>query len=133
MHKKTLDLLAEKCGLFGEGLRYHIMKNGGFKLWFSDEDILEQALDHLKTREFSMYIEYNPPQPQQIAVEHDVVEKDVQTKKNKGKGKTRGKDKGKATVDKDDDFQFLGNVPVDDVGNILPGVGYNEFDEGGVE
>ncbi|KAK4424986.1 hypothetical protein Salat_1692200 [Sesamum alatum] len=62
------------------------------------------------------------------------------TKKNKGKGKARGKGKSKATVDKEDGFQFLGNVPVDDVGNILPGAGFVgdlgdqainiEFDEG---
>ncbi|KAL2226798.1 UNVERIFIED_CONTAM: hypothetical protein Sindi_2038500 [Sesamum indicum] len=39
----------------------------------SDEDILEQALDHMQTREFTIYIEHTPPEPNEVAVETSPV------------------------------------------------------------
>ncbi|KAK4414069.1 hypothetical protein Salat_2819700 [Sesamum alatum] len=38
-------------------------------LLYSDEDILEQASNHLESRKFTVYIEQNPPQPEEVAVE----------------------------------------------------------------
>ncbi|KAL0342266.1 UNVERIFIED_CONTAM: hypothetical protein Scaly_1889200 [Sesamum calycinum] len=128
MNKNNLDLFAEKCGISGEGLRYYIIKNGGFKLLLNDEDILEQVLEQLEKREFTVYIEFDPPKPQEVAVESDRVGKNAtEKKKNKGKKKGRGngKDKGKV-IREEDDIEFLGEVSVDDVGNILPGGGVGE-------
>ncbi|KAK4405526.1 hypothetical protein Sango_0559100 [Sesamum angolense] len=95
MNKNNLDLFAEKCGISGEGLRYYIIKNGGFKLLLNDEDILEQVLEQLEKREFTVYIEFDPPKPQEVAVESDRVGKNAtEKKKNKVKKKEgNGKDK----------------------------------------
>ncbi|KAK4435050.1 hypothetical protein Salat_0668200 [Sesamum alatum] len=92
MNKRTLDCIAEKYGISVEGIRYYIIKNGGFKLLYSDEDILEQALNHLESREFTVYIEQNPPQPEEVAVECGL-----------------GKEKGKKHVSDSNDFEFLGS------------------------
>ncbi|KAL2235316.1 UNVERIFIED_CONTAM: hypothetical protein Sindi_1263800, partial [Sesamum indicum] len=116
MNRQNLELFAEKCGVSGEGIRFYIIKNGGFKLLFSDEDILEQALDHMKVSEFMVYIEHTPPQPNEVAVETGTVRgKKGQTKakgkgKKKGKGKVMDKEKGKTKVVEDDDIVFLGVV-----------------------
>ncbi|KAK4389983.1 hypothetical protein Sango_2061600 [Sesamum angolense] len=99
MNKNNLDLFAEKCGISGEGLRYYIIKNGGFKLLLNDEDILEQVLEQLEKREFTVYIEFDPPKPQEVAVESDRVGKNAtEKKKNKGKKKGRGNGKDKEGV-----------------------------------
>ncbi|KAL2235253.1 UNVERIFIED_CONTAM: hypothetical protein Sindi_1257500 [Sesamum indicum] len=116
MNRQNLELFAEKCGVSGEGIRFYIIKNGGFKLLFSDEDILEQALDHMKSREFTVYIEHTPPEPNEVAVETGPVRgKKGKTKakgkgKGKGKGKVMEKKKGKTKVADDDDIVFLGVV-----------------------
>ncbi|KAK4432372.1 hypothetical protein Salat_0999300 [Sesamum alatum] len=57
----------------------------------------------------------------EVAVEPAGMEREVDKKKNKGKRKARDNGKGKTTVYKEDDMQFMGNLPVDEVGNILPG------------
>ncbi|KAL0405685.1 UNVERIFIED_CONTAM: hypothetical protein Slati_3882400 [Sesamum latifolium] len=122
-----MDLFAEKCGISGPGIRYYIIKNGGFKLLFSDEDILEHALDQVKNREFHVYIEYDPPQPKEVAVESARIEKNaVEKKKNKGKQSKREKGKDKGKVTREDDIEVLGEVPVDEVGHIIEGVGFVE-------
>ncbi|KAL2243747.1 UNVERIFIED_CONTAM: hypothetical protein Sindi_0492700 [Sesamum indicum] len=116
MNRQNLELFAEKCRVSGEGIRFYIIKNGGFKLLFSDEDILEEALDHMKAREFTVYIEHTPPQPNEVAVETGTMRgKKGQTKakgkgKKKGKGKVMDKEKGKTKVVEDDDIVFLGVV-----------------------
>ncbi|KAL2253101.1 UNVERIFIED_CONTAM: hypothetical protein Sindi_0104800 [Sesamum indicum] len=114
MNRQNLELFVEKCGVSGEGMRFYIIKNGGFKLLFSDEDILEQALDHMQTREFTVYIEHTPPEPNEVAVETGPVRgKKGKTKakgKGKGKGKVMEKEKGKTKVAEDDDIVFLGVV-----------------------
>ncbi|KAK4390453.1 hypothetical protein Sango_2108600 [Sesamum angolense] len=81
MNKNNLDLFAEKCGISGEGFRYYIIKNGGFKLLLNDEDILEQVLEQLEKREFTVYIEFDPPKPQEVAVESDRVGKNATEKR----------------------------------------------------
>ncbi|KAK4438146.1 hypothetical protein Salat_0148800 [Sesamum alatum] len=69
MNKATLDCLAGKCGVSGDGIRYYIIVNGGFKLLYSDDDILEQSLKHLDSRQITIYVEYMPPAPEEVVVE----------------------------------------------------------------
>ncbi|KAK4425189.1 hypothetical protein Salat_1712800 [Sesamum alatum] len=65
MSMATLDLLAEKCGITEEGKMYYIIKNHGFKLLLGYDDILQNASEHMCNREFCVYIEYNPPHPEE--------------------------------------------------------------------
>ncbi|KAK4433004.1 hypothetical protein Salat_1062600 [Sesamum alatum] len=96
--------------------------------------IAAKALDHLGSREFSVYIEYKPLQPEEVAVECDQTGKhDKKNKKSKGKGKGKSK-----ASENDDDFEFLGvenvekneivippqvsNQPVADSQNLSPSI-----------
>ncbi|KAL0374433.1 UNVERIFIED_CONTAM: hypothetical protein Sradi_3359000 [Sesamum radiatum] len=113
MNKSNLGLFAEKCGFTDvEGIRYYIMKNYGFKILLSDAEILESALEQLgKYREWCVYIEYNPPLPEEVAVNTGEEERIVHNTENrKGKGKIDGKGKGKAKkkLNFAEDIEYLG-------------------------
>ncbi|KAL0377895.1 UNVERIFIED_CONTAM: hypothetical protein Sradi_3095000 [Sesamum radiatum] len=113
MNKSNLGLFAEKCGFTDvEGIRYYIMKNYGFKILLSDTEILESALEQLgKYREWCVYIEYNPPLPEEVAVNTGEEERIVHNTENrKGKGKIDGKGKGKAKkkLNFAEDIEYLG-------------------------
>ncbi|KAL0431476.1 UNVERIFIED_CONTAM: hypothetical protein Sradi_0773600 [Sesamum radiatum] len=114
--------------------KYYIIMNGGFKLLFSDDDILEQSLKHLACREITIYVEYKPPAPQEIAVECAEKGKKKQIEKAKKiqteKGKKKQTTKSKKKVDVEDFFEFLGVYnPVENTETSTVGADNENADE----
>ncbi|KAK4416833.1 hypothetical protein Salat_2508800 [Sesamum alatum] len=90
------------------------------------------SLKHLDSREITVYVEYKPPAPEEVAVEcTEAINKVNGEKRVRARVRKSKLEKGKKHVDVEADFEFLG---IENVENIEGGnVGVedeNAFDVG---